>query len=306
MQSLFKTRPGRLFWSFVVPFVFGFLLIAYSGELGQTFLRNELTPWASTLGQAMLSVATIQLLRVALFPYADLASLFAQGSKTPEGSSRLALGICIVFAAMILTFGSTARAGALPGQAERYLPMLIEEQKRYWPEMPMPIVLAAQVEQESRWNPNAKLHTHLELGVGFGQFTKTKRFDALLETKAQFPEALAEWSWDNAYDPRLQFRAMVLKNQSLWRRIVGTATHDDRTAMMLAAYNGGLGGTTRRRLLCRGTAGCDEGRWWGHVEMHDWRSKVVPPGYGKSPSEINTEYPRLVMRVRAPKYAGRM
>ena len=303
MKSLFETRLRRHMLGFLLPFVACLVVLFVGADVAQALGRPELAPYASTLAMALFGVACTHPLRLLLFPYADMGALLRE--RTLPAAIYFA-GMCFVVGILLLCMTGLARAQALPGQAERYLPVLIEEQRAYWPEMPLPAVLAAQVEQESRWNPRAELRTSQEQGVGLAQITRTKRFDVLAELRAQHPQALGAWSWENAFDPRLQLRALVLKDAGLWRQIVGAATHDDRAALMLAAYNGGLGGTTRRRLLCRGTQGCNEGRWWGHVERHDWRSTVVAQGYGKSASDINTEYPRLVMRVRLPKYLGRV
>lgn len=206
----------------------------------------------------------------------------------------------------------TAHAQLVPPNAIKYMPLLKQEQQRLWPDLRYPSILAAQVEQESCislthsrcWNPRAELKTARERGVGFGQITKTARFDALAELRAQYPRELSAWSWNSPtlYDPTYQLRAMVLMDLRNYRVITGTADQNERVAMTLASYNGGLGGLMSDRNICLATTGCDQSRWFGHVEHTSRKSRVKANGYGKSFFEINREYPVNVMAIRRPKY----
>ncbi|WP_230678513.1 hypothetical protein, partial [Chromobacterium violaceum] len=104
------------------------------------------------------------------------------------------------------------------------LPLLSAAVAQHWPDMPSRSVLAAQVEQESGWRERAVLKTSREYGAGLGQFTKAYRadggvrFDAIREMAARHPE-LRGWNWGNAFDPRYQLTAMVLKNRDNYRLI---------------------------------------------------------------------------------------
>ena len=177
----------------------------------------------------------------------------------------------------------------------------------------MPSALGAQVEQETCpslkhprcWSPRAELRTSRERGVGLGQITRTDRFDSLAEMRAQFPRALADWSWtgESLYDPRLQLRGLVLMGWRNWRALADVPAVGERLAMSLASYNGGLGGLASDRRVCAATPGCDPGRWWGNVERTSLKAKTAVAGYGKSFFEINREYTRNVLIVRRPRYA---
>ena len=205
----------------------------------------------------------------------------------------------------------------LPANAKLYLPVLQAEKDTHWPEHPQPPTLGAQVEQETCislrhskcWSPMAQLKTSREQGVGLGQITRafnsngSKRFDALAELKAAFPKELQEFSWDsNLYDPRLQLRAMVLKDYQNYRLILKTSSPEDRLAFAYAAYNGGMGGLNSDRRACAATPGCDPGKWFGNVEFTSLKAKRSVDGYKKSFFEINREYVSNIMHVRRPRY----
>lgn len=205
----------------------------------------------------------------------------------------------------------------LPQNALDNLPILQSEKDKYWPTHPMPSTLGAQVEQEtcislrhSRcWSPRAELKTSRENGVGLGQITRafnlngTIRFDALAELKSSFPKELEDFNWTyNLYDPRLQLRALVLKDKQNYQLIQRSASEKDRLAFSYAAYNGGLGGLNSDRQVCAATPGCDPGRWFGNVENTSLKAKRAVDGYKKSFFEINREYVTNVMEVRRPRY----
>lgn len=122
------------------------------------------------------------------------------------------------------------------------------------------------------------------------------------ELKAKYPKELGGLSWDNWTDPRLQIRALVLKDRDACRRIRDTATQNDNMLMCMAAYNGGVGGLNNDRTLCRAKPGCNPGLWYGHVEHTSYKSRTVIPGYGKSPMEINREYVYNIDKIRRPRY----
>lgn len=169
----------------------------------------------------------------------------------------------------------------------------------------MPSVLAAQVEQESRWNPKATLNNpkNHELGAGLGQFTKTKRFDALTELKDKYPKHFAGWGWDNPYDVTYQLRGLVIKNRDNYMAIKWAADFYNRMAFMTAAYNQGLGGVMKRRRLCDNTPGCNPALWFGNAENTSTQGKAPSAGYSRSFSDITKTHVYNVMVVRRAKYA---
>lgn len=204
----------------------------------------------------------------------------------------------------------------VPPQALEHLPTLVRAQRDLWPDAPRPqAFLAAQVEQESCitlkhskcWNPRVELKTKREYGFGLGQTTTaynadgSVRFNKWAELRTRCP-SLRGWTWENRFDPAFQLTALVEMDKSLYRLWPDAASTRDRLGFTLSAYNGGEGHVRRDRLLCRNTDGCDPARWWGHVEHHSVKSRVPFKGYGKSPFQINREYPENIMGFRLPKY----
>jgi membrane-bound lytic murein transglycosylase MltF len=187
-------------------------------------------------------------------------------------------------------------------RAKPYAGVVKEQLALVWPGMPLPSFIAAQIEQESLWNPRAELKTSREYGFGFGQFTITARFNAFEEVKAMHP-GLRDWKYEDRFDPNRQILAVIVKDYGLYRQCRPLmATDYERLACVGASYNGGFGGFTSDRRLCGNTQGCDPTLWFGHVERTSMKSRQKWQGYGRSAFEINREYPVNTLRVRRAKY----
>ncbi len=203
----------------------------------------------------------------------------------------------------------------VPETSKQYLPMLVAAQRQVWPDAPMPEFMAAQIEKESCitlkhskcWNPTAQLKTSREWGRGLGQITTAYnpdgsiRFDKQAELRARHA-SLREWTTERWADPRFQLLAIVEMNKGIFNRQRGAATVEDRLSFTLSAYNGGEGGLLQDRRLCANSTGCDQSRWFGHVEHHSMKQKVPKKGYGKSFFHINREYVRTILMERRFKY----
>lgn len=176
-----------------------------------------------------------------------------------------------------------------------------------WPDAPMRSIVAAQIEKESRWNPNAELCVprptcSREHGIGLGQFTITARFNAFTEA-AQAHPLLRGWKPAEYKDPKKQILAIVVKDKGHHRQcspaFVGVT---EIAACIASSYNGGFGGVMADRRVCQNTRGCDASRWFGHVENTSLKAKVPLQGYGQSFYQINRGYARGVVFQWSPKY----
>lgn len=202
-------------------------------------------------------------------------------------------------------------ATAIPAAALALLPVLHMEITTKWPTMPLRSTIAAQIEKESCislkhskcWNPRAELKTSREYGFGLGQITITSRFNVFEELKAEH-KTLSDWKWEDRFDARYQIRAVVLKDQRTYYAIKGATTEIDRLSFMFSAYNGGLGGVTKDRVLCSNTKGCDKNKWKGNVENTSYKSKTAVKGYGQSFFAINRGYVDQIINLqpRREKY----
>lgn len=292
------------------------LMVVFCAPVARAVGEPAFAAWGMFAGLALYGVALSHVLRRVMFPYIDLKVYARIARDQPIGAGMVFMGVSMVLAAFIMLMGNVVHAGELPTNAVKYLPILQDEQRAWWASMPLPSALGAQVEQETCvslksqrcWSPRAELRTSRERGVGLGQITKTSRFDALAEVRAANPTALAGWNWDrdSLYDPRFQLRALVLKDLQGWNTTSGAASDQDRLAFTFAGYNGGIGGVLSDRQVCRGTPGCDFGRWFGHVERTSLKAKTVSAGYGKSFFAINREYVRNVLLVRRARYIVEM
>lgn len=172
----------------------------------------------------------------------------------------------------------------------------------------MKSAIAAQIEQESRWNPRAELHTSREWGVGYSQVTIAynskgqERFNNFKYIKS-LNKDLKGWTWDNRFDAGYQIKALVIYNRHIYTGIKFTTKDDyEKAAFSFAAYNGGVGGVLQDRRLCANTEGCNPQVWFSNVEKTSLKNKTKVKGYGKSFFEINREYVRNVLIHRRMKY----
>lgn len=192
----------------------------------------------------------------------------------------LALAACVVLG-VLLTEGRAA-APAPPPQAEPYRRDLVRT-ARFVFGMSAPVaVLAAQVHQESAWNPTAKS----AYASGLAQFTPATASDmARLHPDLRAAAPL---------DPRWALLALCRYDKALLASASFAATPADRWAFALAAYNGGPGWIPRDRATAR-ALGLDASRWFGHVE-------TVNSGRAAWAWRENRDYPRRILLVHQRLY----
>lgn len=268
-----------------------------------------------SIASGLIAVAFAHLARKALhdYPEADARKLFAKAGEHPIGAGLALVALAIVLYGLLGLFGRAAHA-QVPPQALPYLPVLLAEQRAHFTP-PVAGYFGGLVEHESCitlthprcWKPTSRLKTQREEGAGLGQLTRawapdgSLRFDALAEMRDAHP-ALRELDWTTIYQrPDLQLRAMVLKVRGDYQALAAVADQAERLAFADAAYNGGRGGVQRERRACQVAAGCDPGRWFGHVEHQCLKSRTPLYG-GRSACDINRHHVADVIRKRAPKY----
>lgn len=196
---------------------------------------------------------------------------------------RAAAGIVLLMLlAILIAVVSTSALGQIPKSADQYRRDLIREGRSAWG-LEAPIsTFAAQIEQESGWNPTA------QSGVG-------------ARGLAQFMPATGNWI-SGAYpdlaenqpeNPRWALRALVTYNKYLWDR-VKAADDCHRAAKMMSSYNGGLGWIPRDEDLAR-RYGYNPALWWGNVER-------VNSGRSAGNWKENRDYPTRILFIREPRY----
>lgn len=218
----------------------------------------------------------------------------------------------ILFAIYLFLFSLSTQALTAPEQrmlakATPYFAGLTAAIDTVWPDLPMRSFVAAQIEQESLWNPQAELcvpkpSCHRERGMGFGQLTITSKFNAFEEVKRMHPK-LRDWPYTERFDPERQLLAVVVKDRAHFRQCLPLMYNwYGALACTASSYNGGFGGFTADRKLCSNTKGCDPTRWQGNIEVTSLKAKTAVSGYGKSFYQINREYVVLLLQTRSPKY----
>lgn len=264
--------------------------------------------------QGVWAIAAAHWARKALmdYPEADMRKLFAKASEGSLGAGLALLAMAIVFVGLLFVFAPRAHAAELPPGAIKYGPVLLAEQRNYWPDHRDPALLFALVEQESCislkhpkcWNPKTQLKTAREEGAGMGQVTRayradgSLRFDTLTDMRSKYAP-LSDMSWQTIYSrPDLQLRAMTLlakESTKPFLRAVAAYEFGD------AAYNGGVGGVQKERRACQLSTGCNASEWFENVEKHCLKSRQPIYG-GRSACDINREHTRAVFIIRPGKY----
>ena len=215
------------------------------------------------------------------------------------GKSLKPLLVMLLMAAALLSSGAAAVAQKLingvPENAVTLAPILVEQQKRYWPEAVEPWTIGGLIEQESCyglthptcWNPKTEMKTYREYGFGLAQITIAydangkERFNRFTELKQEHA-SLRNWQFSDRYNPNYQLLALVENLRDWWGKVPPTRTLYDHWAFTLSSYNGGLGGVQQDVKYCRNSSGCDPQVWFGNVETHSLKSRVPVRGYKRS------------------------
>lgn len=198
--------------------------------------------------------------------------------------SRILLYIGTAFfgAAVLLAASQQAKA-EIPDQAERYRRDLTRIAQAEWGLDAPVATFAAQIHQESRWRFDAKSPVGAQ---GLGQVMPTTA-TWLAEL---FPKALGNVE---PYNPIWSMQALVSYDLWLANRIQARSPCE-RGALILSAYNGGLGWVIRDRKLAS-AKGADPLTWFNSVERHN-------AGRSAANFRENRQYPQLILRRWEPMY----
>lgn len=189
-------------------------------------------------------------------------------------------------ATMVAAFSGamSTYAQQVPSAAVRYRADLVRAAHAHWG-LDAPIAaLAAQVHQESGWNPSAVSKVG---AVGMGQF---------------MPGTATWWCQINDMppdqcqprNPVWALQALVGYDKWLYDRVRSTDARN-RMAFALSAYNGGLGWVNRDKLLAS-SKGLDPLVWFGSVER-------VNAGRGAANWRENRAYPQRILQILQPLYS---
>lgn len=214
-----------------------------------------------------------------------------------------------ILAALVFVILATPAAGSILDVARPSLPILVGAFKTHWPAAPSKEIAAGQVEQESRWKATARLKTSREDGRGLVQITTAydaagrERFNAFRDAMAY--KALRGWDW--RADPenvRYQLAYLVLRDKDAYQQFDRYFDSDaDRWAAALVAYNAGGGTVIGRRARARDSPGVNPRKWFGADGLEavrlPYESRKL---YGRDLGEMRNEYPRIIIKTRAPKY----
>lgn len=184
---------------------------------------------------------------------------------------------------VLLVTSCLPASAQIPQAANAYKSELIRSARFVWG-IDAPIAtMAAQVHQESGWRPAAKSPAG---ALGIAQF---------MPATAQWMQQLYPRSLANGdpLNPVWALRAMAQYNRWHYERLLAT-TPCEHWAMVLSAYNGGLG-WVRKDAALASASGADPLVWFNSVERFN-------AGRSASNFRENRDYPRKILTRWEPIY----
>jgi soluble lytic murein transglycosylase-like protein len=194
----------------------------------------------------------------------------------------LYIGAALIGAAVLLAASQQAKA-EIPDQAERYRRDLTRIAQAEWGLDAPVATFAAQIHQESRWKFDAKSPVGAQ---GLGQVMPS----TAIWLAELFPKALGKVE---PYNPVWSMQALVSYDRWLADRIQARGPCE-QGALILSAYNGGLGWVIRDRRLAS-AKGADPLTWFNSVERHN-------AGRSAANFKENRQYPQYILRRWEPLY----
>ncbi len=185
--------------------------------------------------------------------------------------------------AALLLLLATSSAFAYDGPGVKYRSLIVREaQFRFGIPAPAPVI-AAQIQQESAWRPDARSPVGAQ---GLMQF---------MPATARWVDTLTAFGALDPFNPTWSIRAGVWYDRWIYDRIRRFDSECDRWHFTLASYNGGLGWTYKRQGLS--------------VSPGNWAATgTINPGITPGNQRENQHYSeRILMRHQAQFAAwGRM
>lgn len=186
--------------------------------------------------------------------------------------------LCVINAVLALV--SVCNAAEAPAEATRYRAMLTREARMVWGLNAPIATFAAQIHQESRWNPQARSPVGAQGLAQFMPGTSTW-ISGIYPSLADKAPANPTWA----------IRAMVIYDADLFTKVRKADNDCERIAFALSAYNGGLGWVHKRQALSPQPGRCID---------HTCR---INPGIRPAAQAENEGYPRLILLRHQDLYA---
>lgn len=206
-----------------------------------------------------------------------------RGWKAALADAAIVLALLLVAALCAALMVSSAVA-QVPAAAQPYRADLVRTARAVWGLDAPVATFAAQVHQESAWQPGAVSRVG---AAGLAQFMPT--------TSRWIATVSPDLATNDSFNPAWALRALVTYDRWLHNR-VSAAKVCDRMAMALSAYNGGLGWIARDKALAS-SQGLDPLAWFDGIEL-------VNAGRSASNWTENRAYPRRILLRHEPAYVA--
>lgn len=188
-----------------------------------------------------------------------------------------------VVCVLLLLLVTGAAYAQIPRDAAKYKRDLIRNARLVWGMSAPTATFAAQIHQESSWNPDAVSPVGASGMAQFMPATSTWIAGLYPSLKDNDPR-----------NPQWAMRAMATYDKHLYDRVTATDPCH-QWAKTLSAYNGGLQHVYNDELLAA-KQGLDWQLWWGSVES------IKTARRSESNWAENRGYPKRILLTLAPRY----